>query len=301
MTDLLDFNQHQSLINLKEISEKKLKEIKQLDKIKKIEALEEAKALACSSELKITKTRSHRVLMQYPVCSIYGKKTFETINYVSADRKKRLSVTANSEHGLAKIFDFDVLRFCISKAAEASLHDSSLFPDCVGFSGYEIFKTLKKAPNKQNYEWLRESLTRLATTSYSGNIFTVGGDDWNRIFNLCSFEHHEKQQQFIVNFDDYIVQSARHDRAILVVDSDITHATSGLRKKLLEFVPVSIGTDKDKFEITLQRLKLVCNYTGVNKNFKRQLLMCLQSFPFKHFFDRTKFGDEKIVFLKKDQ
>jgi len=56
-----------------------------------------------------------------------------------------LEVTANYGYGMAKIWDFDILRFALSKAGEITLQ-VGYFPSSVEFLGYECLKALGRNP-----------------------------------------------------------------------------------------------------------------------------------------------------------
>jgi hypothetical protein len=67
--------------------------------------------------------------MIFPFCSTAKAKRVKSIRYTSADGKRWLEVTANYEYGMAKIWDFDILRFALSKAGEVALQ-VGYFPPC---------------------------------------------------------------------------------------------------------------------------------------------------------------------------
>ena len=68
----------------------------------------------CQS-IALTRYRSERNLMLYPFCSTSKTKRLKSIDYRSADGKRWLKVSANHDFGMVKIWDFDILRFALSK------------------------------------------------------------------------------------------------------------------------------------------------------------------------------------------
>ena len=115
----------------------------------------------------LTRYRNERNLMMFPFCSTAKAKRVKSIRYTSADGKRWLEVTANYEYGMAKIWDFDILRFALSKAGEISLR-VGYFPSSVEFSGYEFLKALGRNPESgNNLKWIKEGLRRLCFTGYS--------------------------------------------------------------------------------------------------------------------------------------
>ena len=108
------------------------------------QALELAKA-----PVDLTRYRNERNLMMFPFCSTAKAKRVKGIRYASADGKRWLEVTANYDYGMAKIWDFDILRFALSKAGEVALQ-VGYFPNSIEFSGYECLKALKRSDQGKN-------------------------------------------------------------------------------------------------------------------------------------------------------
>ena len=102
----------------------------------------------------LTRYRNERNLMMFPFCSTAKAKRVKSIRYTSADGKRWLEVTANYEYGMAKIWDFDILRFALSKAGEVALQ-VGYFPPCIEFTAYECLKAIgRDAKAGKNYIWI---------------------------------------------------------------------------------------------------------------------------------------------------
>ena len=84
---------------------------------KEAELRERANELAVVP-IDITRYRNERNIMLYPLCSTSKRKRLAPIRYESANGKYWLEVTANYTHGMVKIWDFDILRYALSKAGE---------------------------------------------------------------------------------------------------------------------------------------------------------------------------------------
>ena len=141
----------------------------------------------------LTRYRNERNLMLFPFCSTAKAKRVKGIHYTSSDGKRWLEVTANYEYGMAKIWDFDILRFALSKAGEVALQ-VRYFPPYVDFTSYECLKAIGRDTKAgKNYIWIEEALDRLVSTTYKGNIFK---EDENRseIFTLINIECVKNQQ-----------------------------------------------------------------------------------------------------------
>lgn len=256
-------------------------------------ALELAKA-----PVDLTRYRNERNLMLFPFCSTAKAKRVKEIFYASADEQRWLEVTANYKYGMAKIWDFDILRFAISKAGEIALQ-IGYFPPSVDFTAYECLKALGRfVKSGKNHEWLEEALDRLSSTTYKGNIFK---EDEKRsvTFTLISFECIRDEKKRIdkvrVYFNQRIQESAKL-RGLLVIDQKILHEEAGIKKRLLELVAVSKGKEPS-WIVGLQRLQALCAHEGRLKEFKFQLKS--YNLPWKVSFSKAIGNGENVTFTSK--
>jgi hypothetical protein len=277
--------------------------LKKLDKTHKIvkkrkessAEAEQAQVLAMKP-LELTRYRNERNLMLYPFCSTSKRKRLQGINYKSSDGKRWLQVSASHDHGMVKIWDFDILRFALSKAGEVARYTDH-FPSSVGFSAYECLKAIKKDPgNGKNIIWMREALRRLASTTYIGTIFR----DDTKIemgFTLIKYERVEnggKEDKIKITFDERLIESVRYYNGLLAIDEAVIKEESGVKKRLLELVKVGKGSASE-WAVKLPRLSELCAYEGELKKFKH--LLKSYTLPWKIAFSKTAAGDEKVTFL----
>ena len=281
-----DVNQH--LKNIKETLKRKAESSQEAT---------EAKELACRP-VGLTKYRNERNLMLYPFCSTSKRKRLKTIEYKSSDGKRWLEVTANHKFGMAKIWDFDILRFALSKAGEIK-NIIGYFPPFVEFTVYECLKHLGRNPESgKNVKWFREALPRLMSTTYRGNIFK---DDANIEigFTLIGYEYIEEtsrggSDKVRITFDERLVDSVRYQNSLLVINSDVIKEESGIKKRLLELIKTSKGESKE-WSVKLNRLQQMCAHEGALKEFKRQIKR--YKLPWKLAFSNSVNGEDKITFF----
>jgi plasmid replication initiation protein len=258
----------------------------------------EAKRLATQA-IDLTRYRNERNLMLYPFCSTSRRKRLKTINYKSADGQRWLEVSASHEYGMVKIWDFDVLRFALSKAGEIANH-LNYFPPFVEFSAYECLKALgKDTKGSGSFTWLEGALARLLSTTYRGNIFR---DDTKLVigFTLIRFEYKKNEDGSIgnirINFDERLVESVRYNKGLLAIDQEVLKESSGIRKRLLELVKVSKGSSEE-WTVNLIRLAEMCSHEGELKEFKRNLK--LYRLPWQIKFSKRFNGEDKVTFFNK--
>ncbi len=257
------------------------------------QALELAKA-----PVDLIRYRNERNLMLFPFCSTAKAKRVKGIRYVSADGKRWLEVTANYDYGMAKIWDFDILRFALSKAGEIALL-IGYFPSYVDFTAYECLKAIGRITNTgKSYTWIEEALDRLTTTAYKGNIFKED-EQRSETFTLinieCIKDENKRIDKIRVHFNKRIQESAKL-RGLLVIDSVIFREDAGIKKRLLELVAVSMGKESS-WTVGLERLQALCAHDGELKEFKRQLKG--YELPWKLGFSKTIGRNENVTFTAK--
>jgi plasmid replication initiation protein len=243
----------------------------------------------------LTRYRNERNLMLFPFCSTSKAKRIKKIHYVSADTHRWLEVTANYDYGMAKIWDFDILRFAISKAGEIALQ-VGYFPPYVDFTGYECLKALGRITNAgKSYIWLEEALDRLTSTTYKGNIFRED-EKHSETFTLINVEYVRDEKKRIekirVHFNQRIRESAKL-RGLLVIDPAVLHEEAGIKKRLLELVAVSKGKESS-WAVGLERLQAMCAHEGTLKRFKYELKQ--YNLPWKVSFSKAVDSGENVTF-----
>ena len=271
-----------------------------LTRMKRRAEAKEAKLRERANELAvvpidITRYRNERNIMLYPLCSTSKRKRLAPICYESANGKYWLKVTANYTHGMVKIWDFDILRYALSKAGEIA-RETGYFPDYVEFSGYEVLKALgKDTKSGRNYRWLVEALDRMSFTGYQGNIFRVD-DETVHNFTLIDASYTDrtgKLERIRIYFNERLKESARNNKGLLAIDNTVLHEESGMKKRILELVAASKGNDKS-WTVRIKRLQAMCAHEGRLKDFKYQLKS--YNLPWDISFTPVFEGGEKVTF-----
>lgn len=219
----------------------------------------------------LSKVRSERHFMRYPLFACEQGKRTEPIEYFSQDGKRYVKVSGTSNYGLAKQRDADILRYALSKLGEATLITQGGITGTVSFTRYEVLTAIGKSDQKKDYEWLNAAIQRLASTTYETNIFSK---DPNVEYKgpLCAFEVLKNPESgevegIAVHFTQPIVEAIR-DRSLLAVDDQVLVESGGLRKRLLEIVTVHMGTSSE-WKIGISELANLCAVSIPQWRFKQ--------------------------------
>lgn len=114
--------------------------------------------------------KDQRETMERPFFSLSKRKRLKPIDYVSPDRKITVHVSANSEYGLATIYDLDILIYCASVLMEHKRRGSNDIPQTLHVVPYDMLKTLKREVGGRAYDLLGNALDRLQSTTVKTNI-----------------------------------------------------------------------------------------------------------------------------------
>lgn len=216
--------------------------------------------------------KNERNLMLYPFCSTSKRKRISPIDYVSDDGSRWLQVTANNTYGMAKIWDFDILRFVFSKISTIE-NETGLYPSTVTFTAYECLKALSRDPKAgKNIQWLRDALDRLTGTTYKGNIFK---QEANRItaFTLIKYDYIAVSGnigKIVIALDERLLESIRGANNLLKINEMLIREEAGIKKRLFELVEASIH-ENNEWKISLNHLQRLCANDWLLSRFKFEL------------------------------
>ncbi len=289
------WEEHQKLLDDldRQRTEREAREAQERQEAAEAPLREQALELA-RAPVDLTRYRNERNLMLFPFCSTAKAKRVKGIRYVSADGKRWLEVTANYDYGMAKIWDFDILRFALSKAGEVALQ-VGYFPNSIEFSGYECLKALNRSDQGKNYRWFRDAINRLCLTGYKGNIFREN-ERTTEVFTLIQASYEDetgKIERIRLVFNERIVESIKLFKGLLSINQDVINEEAGIKKRLLELVAVSKGKELS-WTVKLERLQALCAHEGIVKEFKRQLKeYCL---PWDVSFNKAVGGGQNVIF-----
>lgn len=237
--------------------------------------------------------KNDRNLMLYPFCSTSKALRFKAINYISKDNKFSLEVTANNKYGMAKIWDFDILRFVFSKI-DTIAKRTGYHPSSVAFSAYECLKFLGRNPNAgKNINWLKDALDRLASTTYKGNIFKEEGRHVTG-FTLVKYEYIENDkrgiEKILISLDERLVFSLTNSNSLITINERVLEEHSGLKKRLLELVALKLSLGE--WVVSIEELQCLCANNWAIARFKNEV-KSFQDLPW--YISEVKINHETCI------
>lgn len=108
--------------------------------------------------------------MERPFCSLTKAKRIKPIDYTSPDGKVFVRVLPHPEYGMATIWDFDILIFCISRIVQLRNASPNSVDCTVHTSSYELLRGIARRTSGGDYADLEAAINRLRHTSVETNI-----------------------------------------------------------------------------------------------------------------------------------
>lgn len=251
------------------------------------------------SPIKLKNYNNEKNLMLYPFCSTSKKKRITPINYVSEDGTRWLEVTANNTYGMAKIWDFDILRFVFSKIALIS-KKTGHYPNKITFTAYECLKALHRNPKSgKNLKWLGEALDRLTSTGYKGNIFR---EETRRVmgFTLIKYDYEESNEgieKINITLDERIIESIKNSGNLLNINTQLIKEAAGIKKRLHELIDVNTR-DSAEWCVSIEHLQKLCANDWSLARFKHEI-STYNDLPWVITFEKEAMTT-KVIFKSKE-
>lgn len=109
-------------------------------------------------------------MMERPFFSISKRKRNKPIEYKSPDGAMYIKVTSHPEHGMATIWDADILIWCISKIMAERERGQNDFSPTIYTTPHELLTGIARGTSGRDYTELMSAIRRLRSTDVETNI-----------------------------------------------------------------------------------------------------------------------------------
>ena len=199
--------------------------------------------------------RDQRDLMERPFFSLAKAKRVTPISYKAGTTE--VQVYAVPEHGLATIWDADVLIWAGSQLVEAldrGLPTSRFFR----FTPYQLLTAIGRATGNREYQLLRGALARLQSTVIRTTIRQ--GEHWrrqqfswiNEWEELATRAGRIEGMEFVL--PDWFYQGVLDRRLVLTIDPSYFALTGGIERWLYRVARKHAGRQADGWRFDLRHL-----------------------------------------------
>ncbi|CCW17283.1 Plasmid replication initiator protein [Sphingobium indicum BiD32] len=219
--------------------------------------------------------RDQRETMERPFFSLSKRKRLKPIDYVSPDKKITVHVSANSEYGLATIYDLDILIYCASVLIEHKRRGTNDIPQTLHVVPYDMLRTLKREVGGRAYDLLGNALDRLQSTTVKTNIRS--GDAVETTFSwIDSYSQLKDRSGSVrgmrITLAKWFYDGVLMDGGVLAIDPAYFSLTGGRERWLYRVARKHAGgAGTDGFAISMPTLFEKSGAEGDYRRFKFEM------------------------------
>lgn len=182
--------------------------------------------------------KDHTDMMERPFFSIAKRKRLKPIEYENDDGSVWVKVTGHPEHGMATIWDADILIYCISRVVAARDRGDNDFGPSIFVTPYELLKGIARDTGGQNYAELIAAIKRLKTTTIETNI--RGGKNRIAMFNWLAeiegdsdkLDDPSQLKQLELRLSNWMFKGIMSGKGVLTLDREWFLLKGGLERVL---------------------------------------------------------------------
>lgn len=242
--------------------------------------------------------RDLRDLMAHPFFSLSKSRRMAPIQYKAGDVE--LQVNAASEHGLATIWDADVLIWAVSQIRAAE--DGGLSASrCLQFTPYQLLKGIGRTTGARSYFLIKAALRRLQTTHIRTSIGQ--GAQWrHQPFSwICEWEERTARggrvEGMTFVLPDWFYQRILDGRLVLAIAPDYFALTGGFERWLYRVARKHAGRQVEGWRFELRHLHAKSGSLARYGDFARDLRAIIRRQPLPGYrlaIERTSRGSELV-------
>jgi plasmid replication initiation protein len=238
--------------------------------------------------------------MAYPFFSLAKSKRTVPIDYRAAGITVRVEGTA--EHGLATIWDADILIWAASQIVEA--RDAGIRPSrLMQATPYEILRYVGRGTSLRDYQRLRAALDRLQSTSIATSIRETTGRRLHRFSWINEWKERidgrGQPQGIELILPDWFYVGVLDAALVLTIDPAYFHLTGGIERWLYRLVRKHAGRQARGWQFDFKHLHRKSGSLARPYDFACDLraLVARQSLPgYLLSIERTPGGSEILAF-----
>jgi plasmid replication initiation protein len=203
--------------------------------------------------------RDDREAMSVPLVSLSKSKRTKPIEWRSSDGTRWVRVTAPTQHGLATIWDYDIILWAISQlnaAVEAGLPTSPV----VHCQPHDMLKAIGRDVGGRDYNDLEAALRRLKGTVVETNIRQSAKSKRAAMFGLLDDWAHDtdpttgRSRGLTITVPRWMYQAVVDGREVLAVSPSYFDITSGIGRWLYRLARRHAGRQQTGWRFTMTEL-----------------------------------------------
>ncbi|KHK52062.1 RepA replication protein [Ralstonia sp. A12] len=243
--------------------------------------------------------RDAQELMAYPFFSLAKSRRTTPIDFRSGNVTIRVEGT--QEHGIATIWDADILIWAASQIVEA--RDAGIRPSrLMQATPYEILRFIRRGVSVRDYQRLKAALDRLQSTTVATSIRETTGrrlhrfswiNEWKELADVTG-----TPRGIELILPDWFYAGVLKSALVLTIDPAYFRLTGGIERWLYRLVRKHAGRQPDGWQFDLRHLHRKSGSTARACDFACDLraLVACQPLPGYRLSIERKAGGEMLAF-----
>ncbi|GGD82652.1 replication initiator protein A [Croceicoccus mobilis] len=225
--------------------------------------------------------RDQREMMERPFFSLAKSKRVKPIDYTSPDGKLWVHVSANSDYGMATIWDADILIYCASQLADMARRGINDVPRKLHLMPYDLLRAIGRPTTGRAYELLGQALDRLVATTIKTNIRAENRreatfswlDGWTQLVD----EKTERSRGMTLELSNWFWEGVMMKGGVLSIDRAYFDITGGRERWLYRVARKHAGgAGEAGFAIAMPTLFEKSGAEGQYRRFKFEMLKLVE-------------------------
>jgi plasmid replication initiation protein len=249
--------------------------------------------------------RDAQDLMAYPFFSLAKTHRTTPIDYRTRDIAIR--VEAVPEHGMATIWDADILIWASTQITEA-LDRGLPASRVVHFHPHHLLKSIRRATGGEHYRRLRAALERLTHTAVRTNIRAEGKKKaasfhWLESWTELTDEKTGEPTGMTLTLPDWLYDGILMKGGVLTIHEDYFLLTGGIERWLYRVARKHAGQQEGGWQFTMRQLYEKSGSTSRFSDFAIDVRKVVEadSLPeYTAILHKNQEGEEVIHFLKRN-
>ena len=244
--------------------------------------------------------RDAQDLMAWPFFSLAKTKRVKPIDFRMGE--VAILVEATAEHGMATIWDADVLIWVASQIVEAR-DAGKATSRLIAATPHEILTFTRRGTGKAGYERLKAALDRLQSTSIATSIRQAGARRRRRFWWINEWRERLDDNGRALGIEmivpDWLYEGVLDRALVLTIDPAYFALTGGLERWLYRIVRKHGGKQKGGWSFDISHLHVKSGALSPLKRFAFEVrtIVRRQSLPGYNLALEHQFGRERLLFV----
>ena len=244
--------------------------------------------------------RDAQDLMAWPFFSLAKSKRVKPIDFRMGE--VAILVEATAEHGMATIWDADVLIWVASQIVEAR-DAGKATSRLIAATPHEILTFTRRGTGKAGYERLKAALDRLQSTSIATSIRQAGARRRRRFSWINEWRERLDDNGRALGIEmivpDWLYEGVLDRALVLTIDPAYFALTGGLERWLYGIVRKHGGKQKGGWSFDISHLHVKSGALSPLKRFAFEVraIVRRQSLPGYNLALEHQFGRERLLFV----